>query len=102
MFRDKEVDPACCYSFMWLPEFDHTTSLRAADCSGILGSAYELDDQGGAGYYIQVCPRLAWLGRAASGINFCGDSPDVLVLHRNTYPSRAEFKQAVIDNADIF
>ncbi len=88
----------CCYTYRWqLSREDQAAgNWKADDCNGVLKatiiSGYPED-----GYYVEVCPRTSWLGRCATGINFCGNGADVIVLHRNTIPTLEEYQQAARD-----
>ncbi len=81
----------CCIAYTLSP--DHNLPEQPNDCPGILATGYT-DWPGEEGYYIEVCPRKSWLGKAAGGIAFCGLGPDVIILHRDTSPTQAEYEQA--------
>jgi hypothetical protein len=87
----------CCYDYYGIGQKPELPAMPD-DCPGVLATASE---QGFSpeGYYIQVCPRVSWLGRVAGGVNFCGNGPDVIVLHRDTVPSKQEY-QAVVQEVD--
>lgn len=89
---------SCCYSFLWSTEHRESKKAKPEDCSGVLSSAYE--EGYGEGYYIQVCPRLSWLGRVAGGVTFCGNGPEVIILHRDTIPTEQEYEQVARDADD--
>ncbi len=86
----------CCFAYTWSGQYKK--SPMPEDCPGVLATGYA-DGSPEEGYYIEVCPRTAWLGRAASGVVFCGLGPDVIVLHRDTVPTEDEYNQAA-RNAD--
>jgi hypothetical protein len=97
-----EKGSICCYEFrgfVSVPEKDHTA--RPDDCQGILTTAsakgYPED-----GYYIEVCPRLSWLGAKQYSIDFCGNGADVIVMHQDTIPTSEDYDAAarIADEGD--
>jgi len=46
------------------------------------------------GFYIQVCPRRSRLGNPNGEVTFCGNGPDVIVMFRDTVPTREEYLDA--------
>jgi hypothetical protein len=84
----------CCYD-MWMPGQLRGTE-NPEDCEGVLTTHSE-EGYPEDGYYIQVCPRLSTLGQPNGGVNFCGNGPDVITMHRDTTPTNEEYKQAARD-----
>ncbi len=87
-----ERDPHCCYSYTWSQ--DYRERNQPTDCPGVLATKLAKGDPED-GYYIQICPRAAWLGNLATAVSFCGLGPDVIILHRNSIPTAEECEQAV-------
>lgn len=83
--------PRCCFVYTLSP--DLKSPIQPEDCPGILAASYA-NGSPEEGYYIEVCPRKSWLGKIAGCIAFCGLGPDVIVLHRDTLPTKTEYEQA--------
>jgi hypothetical protein len=70
------------------------------ECIGMIASKFiresqEIDDEG---TIVQVCPNPNRLGDYDDGSIYCGNGPDVVIMHRDTVPSDEEYLQASRDN----
>jgi hypothetical protein len=74
---------------------------RPNDCPGLLVESKSLEGYPEDGYFVQVCPRVSNLGRMVTHIDYCGNGPDVIVMHQSTVPSAEEYAAAAkkCDNA---
>ncbi len=94
-----------CYGYLWGSERNKPASERQLpdDCSGLLvDGRWFPDEYEGDGYFIQVCPRQSTLGSPPSGIGFCGNGPDVIVVHSDREPTEEEYGQIMKESWELF
>lgn len=68
-------------------------------CPGPLTSSYETQSESTKGtvkdYYVFVCRSPLKMHLPARCIDFCGNGPDVLTMHRSTLPPHKEVEELV-------
>ncbi len=107
----EQLQPECagscevCYDYMWGENRYKPKEERATpeDCTGlIVDGKYFPDGYDGEGYFVQVCPRQSALGTPPSGVGFCGNGPDVIVVHSDRVPTEEEYQQIIKESPEMF
>lgn len=85
------MEKRCCYEHI----FPHGKE-RPIDCTGVLAQCGIFRENYEEGFYVQTCPRTSWGGRPPSGIDFCGNGSDVVIIYQST-PATQEEANAAVD-----